>query len=189
MRIRRHFYIYGIGLGLILSGCSGVLPTTVSDSLSQWESFGEVKNAYDSVETGVTTDEELHKLGFDPQALPNVSILNYVDIVRGFGTVFDRADLPEGVQQCMKVREQCTGLVAHVEDIRQERTGSVAADLFGFRKQTKTEGWTFQATMVLVDNIVVYKMWNGTPRIQKMEKQNTPLGPMQNMSGIIPKPF
>lgn len=176
-------------VSLLLVGCGGVLPTKTSMNQSTFASFGEVKQSYDKIQPGKTSHAELHMLGFDPESIPNVSILNHVDVVTQFGAVYNKTDLPEGVKKCMHAGDACIGYVAHIEDIKQKRIGSVPADLFGFRKNVKTTGWRFKATIVVVDNVVAYKLWNGTPEIEAVEKEITPLGPLQNMSGAVPRPI
>jgi hypothetical protein len=42
--------------------------------------------------------------------------------------------------------------------------------------------------MVLVNKVVVYKLWTGTPEIESVENSVTPLGPMQNLGFLVPKP-
>ncbi len=105
-----------------------------------------------------------------------------------FGSSFRYEDLPDGVRTCVASQDACVAYVVNVRLVNNKRGGNVAADLLGFRKHTDITGWEFQATMVLVNDRVVYKLWNGTPEIASSESQKTPLGPMQNMSGIIPKP-
>lgn len=188
-RIIQKKIVLGLLLSMFLVGCGGVLPTKTSINQSTFSSFGEVKQSYDKIEPGKTSHAELHMLGFDPESTPNVSILNYVDVVTQFGAVYNKADLPEGVKACMQAGDACIGYVAQIEDIKHKRIGSVPADLFGFRKNVKITGWRFKATIVIVDNVVTYKLWNGTPEIEAVEKEVKPLGPLQNMSGAIPRPI
>jgi hypothetical protein len=180
-------------LGLALVGCnsngSRILPSSSNKNQTTWANYAEAKLSFDDVALNKTRRERLAQMGFDPTTIPNVKILNYVDIVNLFGSSFSLADLPEGVKTCVKARENCTGYVVVGQDIRNKRGGNVMADLFGFRRQTMTSGWDFNATFVMVDDLVVYKLWNGRPKIESTDKQVTPLGPMQSWSGMIPKPF
>ncbi len=176
-----------VGIAAFLSGCS-VLPSSTNKSQILWKSYDEARGAYDKVALDYTTDVELRKYGFNTDRVPNIRLLNYVDVVNLFGSGFRPEDLPNGVQTCVAARDNCFAYVVKAQDIHSKRVGNVMADLLGFRKQTHVTGWEFQATLVLVNNVVVYKMWNGTPKIENEEKQTTPLGPMQNLGGIIPKP-
>lgn len=171
----------------LISACT-VLPSTDNTSKSNWATYDEAHGAYTSVVLTKTTRKELQSMGFTPESTPNVRILNYVDVGNLFGSAFRPEDLPLGVKQCFDAQDSCVGYVVAVRNVKNARNGNVAADLFGFRKNTLTTGFEFQATLVLVDGHVVYKMWNGTPNVERTEKQTTPLGPMQNLSGIIPKP-
>lgn len=178
-----------VGFAAALASCASVLPTTTSKNKSQWASYGDARAAFDLVVLNKTTGDDLKKHGFDTKKTPNVRILNYVDVVNLFGNAFSVSQLPEGVKKCVAAREDCSGYVLVVQDIKNKREGNVAADLFGFKKHIHTTGWQFQATLIMVKNIVVYKLWTGTPEIESFEKQSNPLGPMQNLGGAIPKPF
>jgi len=174
---------------LLLSACGSVLPSSVNKSQSKWETFEDAKGAFDTVKVGLTTDADLRHLGFDAEAMPNIRIINYVDVAGLFGSAFTPKNLPDGVKTCLDAKETCFAYVARVQNISAKRNGNVAMDLFGFGKQTHTTGWEMQATLVLVNKTVVYKMWSGTREIDSYEKQRTPLGPMQNLGFIFPKPF
>jgi hypothetical protein len=172
---------------LALQACT-VLPSSSSVTASPWANYAEAKQAFDRIDTS-TTKEALVILGFDPAALANTKQLNYVDIVNLFGSAFRLEDLPKGVKTCVEARETCNGYIIRSQNIKNKRDGNIPADLFGFRKQTSTSGWEFNATLVLVNNTVVYKLWNGTPNIESTNKESNPLGPMQSLDGIIPTPF
>ena len=176
-----------IGVAAFVAGCT-VLPSSTNKSQILWKSYDDARGAYDRVAPDRTTDAELRAYGFSTDKVPNIRLLNYVDVVNLFGSGFRPEDLPAGVQTCVAARDSCFAYVVKAQDIRSKRVGNVMADLFGFRRQTHVTGWEFQATLVLVNNVVVYKMWNGTPKIENEEKQSTPLGPMQNLGGIIPRP-
>jgi hypothetical protein len=140
------------------------------------------------VEPTSTTRAQLTASGFSPEHLANTKLLNYVDVVNLFGSAFRLDDLPPGVKSCVAAREACQAYIVSAQNIKAKREGNVATDLFGFGKLTRTTGWEFQATLVLVNDVVVYKLWKGTPSIETTERQRTPLGPMQNLGGVIPKP-
>lgn len=179
----------GLGCALLaVAGCA-VLPNGNTRSISKWATYEEANKAFSTIVVDKTTRKDIQFLGFTPDGNANVKILNYVDVANLFGSAFRPEDLPEGVKTCVKSQDRCEGFVVNVSDIQSQRNGNVAADLFGFRKRTHITGWQFQATVVLVGDTVVYKLWNGTPTLESYEKQNTPLGPLQNLSGAIPKPW
>ncbi len=177
----------GLAAGLTLAACT-VLPNSSTRSLSKWETYDDAHKAFDTIIEGKTTRKDVQFLGFTPDGSTNVKILNYVDVANLFGSAFKPQDLPHGVKTCVASQGDCVGYVVKVTNVNSKRNGNVAADLFGFRKRTHVTGWEFMATVVLVDDVVVYKLWNGTPAIESYEKQNTPLGPFQNLGGAIPKP-
>lgn len=191
--MKTYFHYGRIGItalaATLLAGCTMVLPTTTTVSASKWASYDDAKKAFDLTVLDKSTDKDLAYLGFTPEGSPNVEILNYVDVVRLFGPAFKLADLPEGVRQCFDARDNCKAYVIKVQNVKNKRMGNVPADLFGFRKYIHTSGWTFEATFVLVNGKLVYKLWNGTPSIAADEHQTTPLGPLQNLSGVVPKSF
>ena len=186
---RRNLILLGAlaAIAALASGCA-VLPSTATLSKSKWMSYEDAHAAFNKVALNQTTEKDLKSDGFTPQGNANVRILNYVDVANLFGSAFRPEDLPVGVKTCVTAQDSCVAYVVSVRTIRNKRGGNVPADLFGFRKHTDITGWEFQATLVLVDGRVVYKLWNGTPEIASSESQTTPLGPMQNLSGIIPKP-
>lgn len=174
-----------------LSACASsksILPNSNNATKSPWATYADAKVAFDRIDTK-TTKEALVVLGFDPAAMPNTRNLNYVDVVNLFGASFRIEDLPTGIKKCVRAREACNGYVIRSQNIKNKRNGNVAADLFGFSKQTQTTGWEFSATLVMVNNTVVYKLWNGTPVVDSTNRERNPLGPMQSLGDAIPAPF
>jgi hypothetical protein len=177
-----------LGALALLAGCASVLPNSSSKSQVKWENYASAKDAYDAIFEDKTTEKDLRVLGFNPEATPNTKILNYVDVVNLFGSSFKPEQLPAGIKKCVAATYNCFAYVVQVQNTHNKQEGSVLANLFGFRKNTRTTGWQFQATMVLVNKVVVYKLWTGTPEIESVENSVTPLGPMQNLGFLVPKP-
>lgn len=187
MKPTHHLHLMACASLLVLGGCT-VLPNSTNVSKSPWATYDEAHKAFYTINTD-TDRSELVALGFDPAALPNTRQLNYVDVVNLFGASFKLDDLPPGVKACVAARDACQGYVIRTQNFNSKRDGNIPADLLGFRKRTRTTGWEFSATLVLVNDTVVYKLWNGTPNVESLNHETNPLGPMQNLSGIIPKPF
>lgn len=183
--------VVAVGLAALVAGCAGssILPNTQSRSQDKWGSYEEARAAFERVVLNKTNRIEVDNLGFAAKDTPNIKVLNYVEVAGLFSAAFKPEDLPTGVKACVKAGDGCFAYVVKAQNIRADRVGSVGADLFGFRKQIRTHGWEFQATLVLVNDTVVYKLWSGTPEVNTFEKQTTPLGPMQNLGGLIPRPF
>ncbi|PIZ29980.1 MAG: hypothetical protein COY40_05650 [Alphaproteobacteria bacterium CG_4_10_14_0_8_um_filter_53_9] len=189
MNYKRLYLGFGLLVSATVAACTSVLPSSTNSTQILWKSYAEAKLAYDSVDVDVTRQERLVQIGFGPESVPNVHVLNFVDVANLFGSSFTYEELPEGVKTCIKARDKCVGYVVSVQNMKNQRNGNIAMDLFGFRKQTHVTGWAFEATFVLVHDTVAYKLWNGKPKIENLEKSVTPLGPMQNLGGIIPRPF
>jgi hypothetical protein len=167
---------------LIIAGCSSMLPSDKNIIKSPWSSFDEAKAAFDRVEPHQTTAEELKALGFDPYATPNISILNYLDIMKLFD--YDPAheeSLAEGIRSCLEAKELCHAYDVQAANIQRERMGNVLADMLRFRRKTKETGWRFKALIFLIDGQVVYKMWGGQPVVDEYEENRKPLGPFQDI--------
>lgn len=183
---KRNVTIGGIALfSLLLAGCAGVLPTETSQQKQPWVTFKDVETAYSSVELGKTTKEELKSKGFNPENTSNIIILSYLDVVKHFSPILTKEDLPQGVQDCISAKENCIAYMASPTNITHKRVGNVAMDLLGFKKKTKTTGWRFDAMFVMVDGVVTYKLWSGTPDIEQYSSKTQPLGPAQNLSGMF----
>jgi len=167
----------------LTSGCSGLLPVAKTTDESRWESFDQVKASFDLIIPMETTKADLQKLGFDPYQTPNIQILNYLAIIDKFmpNTNITMADLPPGLRGCVEAKDSCLAYELKVQSIKSQRQGNVFLDLLRFKRQT---GWHFSAFIVLVDDVVVYKLWDGKPRIEGEVYRKNPLGPFQEPADI-----
>lgn len=170
----------------------GVLPTTVETAESPWESFEDAKAAYDAIAPAQTTKAELAVLGYDPLETPNVRVLSCVDLIQRFlpRDSIETEDLHPQLGRCIEARERCWGYEVTPSVIDRSREGNIALDIFGFRRETMTTGWRFSAVIVLMDDLVQYKIWEGTPKIREQKVESKPLGPLQELDNIIqPRPI
>lgn len=176
-------------MGFFLSGCSSqkVLPSSVEKSDSPWADFGSAKDAYDLIIPDYTSIEELKELGYDPYSMANVAILTYLDVIQRFmpNQAIRVSDLPSGVQRCIKAQDACYALEATPGVTEKSRYGNAALDVMNFRKRTELSGWNFDALIVVVDDVAVYKIWKGTPLSKKYDDKKNPLGPIQGIKDII----
>ncbi|MEO5365185.1 MAG: hypothetical protein H7831_02290 [Magnetococcus sp. WYHC-3] len=188
----------GLLLLLSLSGCSwrgsALLPSETRQVSSPWDSFEAGKEAFKRVRPYQTNMAQLQEIGFDPEGGRNVEVLNHLDIQKLFN--FDPGSynqLPGGVLDCLAAEEDCLGYRFKVEDVRNKRTGSLVLDWLNFRRTTVTAGWNFTVTLVvkrdtvLEDEMVVYKLWSGTPRVDETVVRSNPLGPIQDVGGSVMK--
>lgn len=168
------------------AACS-ILPTTTETADSPWESFDEAKAAYDSIVPRQTTKAELTGLGYDPLETPNVRVLSYIDLIQRFlpREAIAPESLDPDLRACIEAREDCWGYEVAPSVIDRQREGNVALDIFGFRRETVTTGWRFSAVVVLMEDLVVYKIWDGTPKIREQKVETKPLGPLQELDKII----
>lgn len=175
-------------LAFAFCGCTNsnsLLPSTQKASKTQWETFNQAKMAFDQIVPYKTTTEELKQLGFHPLKTPNIELLTYVEIIERFmpNPSIRIQDLDKGLQRCLESKESCRGYEMSLSRITDERFGNVVADLFGFRRRTKIQGWTFKAIIVLKSDLVVYKIAGGKPNVDELVDEKRPLGPLQNIGG------
>ncbi len=179
-------------LQVISSGCSnGVLPSSKNIIDSNWSNFAEAKSAFDAIVVNQTHAKELNELGFGPHSASNIRILNYLELTARFmpNPAIGFGDLDQGVRQCLRAKTACEGYRVSILEIDKKREGNAAADLFNFKRRTRSWGWEFDALLVLNNDVVVYKVWGGTPNINKLDSNRNPLGPLQKMPGAVMKVF
>jgi hypothetical protein len=166
----------------VLVACESALPYRRTVVESPWQTFGEAKASFDQIAPNQTKTADLEELGFDPYRNPNVSILTYMDVFRLFipndGIKLEKQD--PGVRACIAARERCTGLA--VEPLREfdKEYGNFWTNFFGFRTKVELSGWLFGSTIVMVDDTVVYKLWEGNPAVLKRQDAVKPLGFLQD---------
>lgn len=172
---------------MTMSGCGSLLPTSKQTFISPWNSFEDAKTAFDKIIPYETTTKGMQELGFDPFTTPNIKILTYVNIMNRFmpNPSIKKEDLAKGIQSCIDAKENCTAYEFYPQVIKSKRYGSVLLDLLNFHRKTTESGWRFEALVVIVDNIVVYKLWGGNPLIDQFKETRNPLGPLQNTDDII----
>jgi hypothetical protein len=170
-----------------LAGCSSLLPRTQAETRGSWSSFEEAKTAIEQIEPHRTRAADLHAMGLDPYANPNVTLLNYSDILRRFPLAGSLTHLDSGLRECLQAGKTCTGYAVELATSNKERVGPFLLDLLSFRRETQRSGWTFNAIVLMVDGEVVYWLYGGKPSISETEKTVEPLGPLQdwNGSGLI----
>jgi hypothetical protein len=129
----------------------------------------------------------LAKLGIDPVKQPNMMILTHADIVRRFvpSALLKREDLDPGVLACLEARDACRGWEFTAWHISKARTGNFFADFTNFSRRSETTGWRFNALVLLVNEMVVYRAWGGQPSVNEVEVNTNPLGPLQEMGPAI----
>jgi hypothetical protein len=170
-----------------LSGCSSVLPHEEESLESKWESFNSVKQSFDEIQTNETTKEELSHLGFNPYETANIKILSYLDIIERFipNASITLEDLDPNVVSCIADKVKCLAYEINIGRTDKDRYGNAFMDVFAFKRQTKVTGWQFKSLLIIHNDKVVYKLWSGSPNINKQYFSDHPLGPLQDSSGSL----
>lgn len=164
-------------------GCSGLLPKSTSVTKTPWATYREAQLNFDKIVPGKTTFAELKDLQLDPEANPNIVILNYSDILMRFlpNASISMADLDTGVRECITAKTVCRGYTINQKTVFRNREGNFLADVLGFRRETVVTGWSFNGLVLLKADVVVYKLTGGQPQILEHENVNSPLGPFMGI--------
>ena|SRR5712671_1475061 len=187
----RLFMLTLVLAGMFLTaGCQSLFSHSETVTVSRWKTYKDVEAAFGKIEPYHTTVEDLQKLNFDPKLSPNVKILTYVDLVVTFlpSPAIHKEDLPDGVRECLEAKEKSRGLLLELHDTRNKRHGNLFLDVFGFKRLTHTSGWEFKGLILIKDDLVLYKLSSGQPRISRDETKVKPLGPLQEIDSLITGP-
>jgi hypothetical protein len=171
----------------LLAGCTALLPRSKETTASPWQTYREAQQTFDLIVPGKTTAADLRELSLDPETVPNIAILNYSEVLRRFmlNQSVTLSDLDDGVQECVKAKTVCRGYEINQRLVKKHRNGSFWLDVLGFKRETHTEGFRFNALVLLKDGIVVYKLTGGQPVIQESEHTQNPLGPVQSIGNKL----
>jgi hypothetical protein len=173
-------------LVLQLGACSSLLPRARTES-SPFKSFEEASQAIEALVPMKSDAKALNALGIDPVKQANTIILTQADIVRRFvpSALLKREDLDPGVLACLEARDACRGWEMTATRLARTRTGSFFTDFTNFHRRTETTGWRFNALILLVNDVVVYRAWGGQPRVNEIEVNTNPLGPLQELGPAL----
>lgn len=179
-----------LGLLVLTSGCSTWLPESRTDT-TPFKSFDEARAAVEALVPMKSDRAALEENGFNPTKHPNTTLLTHADVARRFlpSAILQREDLDPGILRCLEARDDCHGIEVIGAKIARARKGSFWADFFNFQRRTETTGWRFNALVLMVKDLVVYRSWAGQPVIDEKEVTRNPLGPFQDIgpSAVNPK--
>jgi len=177
-----------LGLAGALSACQSLLPESAIQTQVAWESFEQARTAIDNIRVGHTRRETLTHEGIDPYHNPAVTLLSYPDIVQRFaaGSSMAANGLDPGVKECLHAGKRCVGYAIAVRRTRRDRVGNFWLDSLNFRRETDVSGWSFNALVILVDDLVVFTVYGGQPQIREREVLRNPLGPLQTWGEHMP---
>jgi hypothetical protein len=176
-----------ICLPFFLSACAGMLPAARQDVSNPWADFEAAKHSFDAIVPFQTGMKTVRELGFDPYKTANMQVLNQAQVVHAVlpSPLQERATIPKGIVDCMQVQEACVGYLMEPSKTEQKRVGNFFLDFLNFKRNTLTTGWKFSALIVVIDDTVVYKQWNGQPRMETTEQRTNPLGPLQSIGETL----
>ena len=179
LRLTAGLFIF---LPLCFGGCSALLPKGETVTEGPWKTYQEAQQTFDEIIPHQTTVDDLKKMKLDPTLNPNVTILNYSDVLRLFlpSPSINAHDLDSGVQECIEAKTACEGYQIDQKVIKRKRNGNFWTDFLNFHRQVNITGWRFNGVILIKDNMVVYKLSGGQPNINEMEDNKNPLGPFQN---------
>ena len=173
-----------IGLSvLFLAGCGTLLPRGESVVESPWHSFADAQQTFDQIIPYKTTAEDLRKLKLDPLQNPNITLLNYSDVLRRFipSPATNMQDLDSGVRDCIDAKSACKGYEVDQKTVTRRRYGNFWADFLNFKRKVNIAGWRFNGVILIKGDLVVYKLTGGQPVIHELEESKNPLGPLQGI--------
>ncbi len=166
----------------LLSACASLLPVTRTDA-SSFQTFEEARDAVVALVPMKSSRKAVEKGGIDFAKHPNTKILTHSDLVLLLvpAGLLKREDLDPGILVCMEARDACNGLGITASRIAKTRTGNFFADFVNYRQRTETTGWRFNALILYVNDLVVYRSWGGQPQVDELEVSTRPLGPFQDL--------
>jgi hypothetical protein len=189
MNIRKNYFLKVLGVFLTvgyLTACSSWLPKAGNESF-YFNSFAEAQHAIESLVPMKSNLQDLIALNLDPGHQPNTVILSFADISKKFvgSGVLSKEDLGPGVSACLAARDACRGWDLNISRIDKKRTGAFFQDFINYRRRTETTGWRFNALILMVDDVVLYRSWGGQPEVNEIDNQKNPLGPLQDIGPAI----
>ena len=173
---------------LFCMSCAKLLPSSKKTLKSPWADYESAKRDYMKIVPGVTTVADLKKLGFDPNLVPNIRIMSTTEVIGIFipNSSIVMESLAPGIQECIRSKDRCTAYIIEPSIVGNKRTGNFWADFFTFKRVTNTNGWKFRGLIAIVDDVVTYRdPAGGQPLIREEEIQKKPLGPLQDIGGIL----
>lgn len=182
MAAKRNNSVCVAAMFVFLGGCSAMLPQARTEATT-FTTFEEARATIEALVPMHTHRQALDDGLFGQARHPNTTVLNHGDVVRRFvpSGLLTRDDLEPGILLCLEARDACSGMEITSSHIDRMRTGNFFADFSNFRRRTETTGWRFNAIVLLVDDLVVYRTWGGQPVVHEIEVNTNPLGPLQDM--------
>ena len=172
----------------LASGCQALLPDASEAVRIEWHTFEEASAAIEKIVPFETHKSELSKDNIDPMKNPGVTLLSYPEVVQRFasGSALRPEELDPGIRLCLLSSKTCTGYAIVARRLWSERTANFWLDSLNFRREVDTRGWTFNAIVLFVDDVAVYRSYGGQPNVRERKVQRNPLGPLQGWGDAVP---
>ena len=176
-------------LSFALAGCQALLPRASSELRDTWGSFDEALEAVNRIVPYETRRAQLAAEGIEPGTNPAITLLSFADVSQRFslGATVTADELDQGLRECFAAGKRCTAYAIAIRDVKRRRVGNFWLDTFNFVRITDSTGWNFNALIVFVDDLVVYTLTGGQPRISERDRVRNPLGPLQAWGDILAK--
>lgn len=169
-----------MGSAVLLAGCTSLLPRAELATQESWSDYESAREAIDKIVPLQSRRASLRAAGIDPYTSAGVTVLNFSDVLQRFaGSSIKQEDLDPGIRQCLTAGKACTGYSVAVKRLNRRRVGNFWLDSFNLYREVEITGWSFNALILFVDDLVVYTLHGGQPRIHDKEATRNPLGPFQ----------
>jgi len=171
-----------------LGGCARLLPHSEARTADTWGDYESAAAAIERIVPQRTTRSELAAGGIDPRQNAAITILTFSDVVQRFSTggAIRAEELDPGVRQCLTAGKACSGYSISLKRQENRRTGNFWLDTFNFKRQTDSTGWSFNALILFTEDLVVYTLKGGQPRMHEQSVERNPLGPLQGWGEQVP---
>jgi hypothetical protein len=179
-----------LGCAALCAGCTGLLPTGSAQASLPWKDYDAAVQALQAVVPRRSTRLDLHRQGIDPRTNPSVLILNYTDLLQRLpaATGVPPEKLDKSIADCLLAGTRCSGYQISVRQVQSRHVGNFWLDMLNFRRDVVTTGWSFNALIILVDDVVVFALSSGQPKIEDEQISRNPLGPLQGLGESLHPP-
>ncbi len=179
-------------ISLLVGGCAGkngvnpLLPSSDTTG-SAWATYAQAVANYEQIKVGMP-EEKLREFGVYDGA-NNIEVWNFVGVYNA---------LPEDAVKNRKFNEgvlffldagngRVKSFYINILVEHTVREGGFWADLFAFKRTTRTKGYKFKGLILLVDGLVTYVFPPTGGPVDRLVVERKPLGPLQNLGEDAPR--
>lgn len=177
----RTFAVLVVAGSLATGGCARLLPRAQTDLQGGFAGFDAARDTIAAIKPYETHASALLAAGIDPYKNPTVTLLSYADLLQKLsaGGALRADEMDRGIRDCLLAGKRCTGYSIVQKRVDRDRVGNFWLDTFNFYRDVRVTGWSFNALVIMVDDLVVYTLYGGQPVIREREVTRNPLGPFQ----------